>query len=49
MMFLGILTIDLFMNGKKGLRMGIKMNMNPNKQKQILEEFKDLAKILRKG
>ena len=44
MIFLGVLTIDLYMSGKRSFGMGIKFNLSQDKQKQIPEEFKDLAK-----
>ena len=45
MFFLGVLTIGFIYEWKKGsVRMGIKINLNSDKQKQIPEEFKDLAK-----
>ena len=43
MMFLGVLTIGLFMNGKRSFRMGIN-NLTFQNSKEIPEEFKTLAK-----
>ena len=41
------LSIGFIYEWEKGsVRMGIKMNLNSDKQKQIPEEFKDLAKDL---
>ena len=45
MIFLSILTVGFIYEWKKGaFRMGIKSNFQSDKQKQIPEEFKDLAK-----
>ena len=44
MLFLAILTIDLFMSGKRSFGMGVNFDTFSKKNKEIPEEFKELAK-----